>query len=200
MENTECTVCNSSGILRIINAKTCRLAADKLYALITDEVIKCAHSITAAANTSHNHIRKSALFFEELSLNFLAYYALKISYNHREWMWAHYRTEYIVSIVNSVCPLTHSLVYCVFQNHCACFNRIYLCAEEFHSIYIKGLTDCVLLTHKNLALKSHKCGNRCGCYTMLTCACFGNYSCFAHFLGKQALTKTVIQLMRTCMV
>ncbi len=192
MENSQSTVCDCCGVFWIVNAKTCRLTADQLNAFVTYKFIECSHCVTSAAYTRHYGVGEPALLFKKLLLYLFADNALKITDYRRERMRSHNRTDNIMSIAHTVCPFAHSLVDSVFKGHCACFNSVNLCSEKLHSVNVERLADCVLLAHKYFTLKPHKCGGGCGCNSVLTCTCFGNYPGFAHLFGKQALTETVV--------
>ena len=200
MEDSLCTGCHCCGCLISVNSKSCRFASDKFYIFIIDKFIEHSHRIASAADTSHYHIRKSALFFKYLCSRFTAYDTLEIPYYCRERMWSHNRTEYIERIVNSVSPLSHTLVYCIFKCHSAALNRVYLSTEKLHTIYIESLTNSIFLTHVYLTFKVEKCCCRSCCNTMLACSCLCDNPCLSHLLCQKCLTEYIIYLVRTCMV
>ena len=129
MEYTLCTGCHRcSGTIRV-NAKTCRLTADQPDALIIDELIEHSHCVASTADACHNNIRQLSFLLKDLCSCLTADHALEITYDHRKRMRSHYRAEHIKCIIDTACPLTHTLVDGILQGHRAALNRMHLCAK-----------------------------------------------------------------------
>ena len=111
-------------------------------------------------------------------------------------MRTHYRAEHVKGVVHSGDPFTHSLVNGVLKCFCARFNRVHLCAEQFHTVAVQRLPFRIFLTHKDLALEAHERRSCSRGNAVLPCAGFGYNTCFAHPLCKQALTEHIVYLVR----
>ena len=200
MENADLSRVYGRSSLKCVDPAACCLTADKSYAIIGNVVVKASDSVRASAYARKNRIGESALFFEYLSSRLTGNNSLKIADDRGERVWAHYRAETIMRIVNTFCPLSHSLGNRIFKSCRARFYGNNSRAEEFHSIHIESLTLGVLLAHKYNALHAHEsCSSSCS-NSVLTCACLGDKTCLAHFLCEQSLTENVVYLVRTCVV
>ena len=200
MEDTYCTICHRSSIHICIYAVTSCFTTNEAYTFIRNEVIEHPHRIGAATNTGHNSCWQLTFRFENLFTRFTADDGLEIANNHREWMRAHNGAQHIVCIGHTICPFAHSFGYSIFQCASTCCYRMYLCAQQFHAIYVERLAFTVLSTHEYFAFHAHQCGYRCCCYTVLTSPSFSDYACFTHSFCQQHLANYVIQFVRTSMV
>ena len=109
MENPKTACCNGCCCLCCIHATSCCLTADKTNIFILNEIVEGSDGIGAAAYAGQDNIRKSSLFFQHLFFDFLGDHGLEITYDGRERVRAHNRSQYIMGICNTVCPLTHGL-------------------------------------------------------------------------------------------
>ena len=109
MEDSETTGCDGCRSLSSIHTTSCCLTADKTNVFVINEIVESSDSIGAAAHTGQDNIRKSSLFFQHLFFDLLGDHGLEITYDGRERVRAHNRSQYIMGICNTVCPLTHGL-------------------------------------------------------------------------------------------
>ena len=113
MEDPQFSCCNGSCSLCSMDAPACCLAADQLYFLIFNKMVKGTDCIGAAAYAGKNSIRKLSFLFQHLLLNFFGDHSLEITYNGRERMGSHYRAKYIMGICDPVRPLSHGFRNCI---------------------------------------------------------------------------------------
>ena len=109
MEDTQLSGSDRSCRLCSVDAAPCCLTADQTHPLILDKIIKGSDRIGSAADTGQHRIRKPSLLLQDLFLDLLGDYRLKISDDRWERMWTHRRPQYIMGICDPVCPLSHGL-------------------------------------------------------------------------------------------
>ena len=109
MEDSETTGCDGCRSLRSIHATSCCLTADETNVFVLNEIVEASDSIGAAAYAGQDNIRKSSLFFQHLFFDLLGDHCLEITYDSWERVRSHNRSQYIMGICNTVCPLTHGL-------------------------------------------------------------------------------------------
>ena len=105
-----------------------------------------------------------------------------------------------MGVVDPCRPFTHALRNGILQGCSSGCYRYNVSAQKFHSVYVQGLALAVDLAHEDNALHTEESCRCCCGNTVLACACLGDESCLAHFLGKKRLTKHVVDLVRTCVV
>ena len=118
VEDSKFSGCDSCCCLCCVYTTTCCLTSDQTNVFVIDEIVECSNRIGTATYTCKYCIWKSALFLKDLLFDFFGNNCLEITDDCREWMRAHYRAKYIVSVGNTVCPLSHCLGNCIFQ--CCC--------------------------------------------------------------------------------
>ncbi len=97
-------------------------------------------------------------------------------------------------------PFTQRLGYGILKRRRTGLYGNHLCAQQAHTIYIEGLSNGILLPHKNHTFHPHKRGSR-GCGdTVLSGSGLGNQTTLAHLLRKQRLPQHVVDLMRAGVV
>ena len=114
MENTHRAFCDCCCMFLCINTTTSCFTTDEANPFIRNEVIEHAHRIGATAYASHNSCWQFTFCFKDLLTCFAADDGLEITNDHREWMSAHNRAQYIVRIGHAVCPFAHRFRYSIF--------------------------------------------------------------------------------------
>ena len=107
------------------------------------------------------------------------------------------RAQHVVSRANVCHPIAHGFVDGIFQCLAAGGYRNHPCAQQFHSKYIQFLAANVFFTHIDIAFQAQKRANRRCSYAMLARSCFRDDSFLGHPAREQALSKAVIDLVRT---
>ena len=109
MEDSQTAGCDGCCSLCSIHTAACCLTSDQTDIFVINKIIKSSDGIGAAAYAGQDNIRKSALFFQHLLFDLLGNNCLEITDNSRERVGSHNRSQYIVGVCDTVCPLTHSL-------------------------------------------------------------------------------------------
>src|SRR5262249_33634723 len=84
--------------------------AQQLYRRITDERIKHASRIAAAADASDDKIRQTADLLQRLLAGLPADHGLKIAHDPRKWMRADHRADDVVRHLDTRHPVAQRLV------------------------------------------------------------------------------------------
>ena len=114
MEDTNRTFCNCRCMFLCIDTATCRFTTDKANAFIRNKMIEHTHRIGTATYTSHNSCWQFTFCFKDLLTRFTADDGLEVTNDHREWMSAHNRAQYIVRIGHAVCPFAQRFRNSIF--------------------------------------------------------------------------------------
>ena len=114
MENSKTAGCDGCCSLCGIHTAASCLTADETDIFVINKIVKSSDCIGDAAYAGQDNIRKSALFFQHLLFDLLGNDCLEITDDSWERVWSHNRSQYIVGICNTVCPLTHGLGNGVF--------------------------------------------------------------------------------------
>ena len=163
-------------------------------------MIEHAHGIASAAYTGQYGRRQPAFLFQNLLAGFLAYYRLKISDHHREWMWSHSGSNDIMCVIHTAYPFTHSFINRVLQHPGARSHGVYLSAKQFHAVYVQCLSLSIFLSHEYFTFQSQERRCRGSSHPMLSRASFRDDAGLTHFLSQQALSQRVINLMCSGMI
>ena len=105
-----------------------------------------------------------------------------------------------MGIRNPAGPLAHCLGYGVLQGGGSGSDRVDLSSEKTHSVDVQGLALRILFAHVDFAFQVHQGRGRGGGDTVLSCACLGNNTCFAHFFCQQNLPQHIVDFVGAGMV
>ena len=186
---------NGCRVIRSIYTFSGRFASNQLHVLVRNKMIEHAHGIASAAYTGQYGRRQPAFLFQNLLAGFLAYYRLKISDHHREWMWSHSRSNNIMCVIHTAYPFTHSFINRVLQHPGARSHGVYLSAKQFHAVYVQCLSLSIFLSHEYFTFQSQERRCRSGSHPMLPCTGFCNDTGLAHLFSQQALPQCIVNLM-----
>ena len=158
-------------------------------------MVERADGVGTAAHARDNRIRKAPLLRKHLLLDLLGNDRLKIPHNRGERVRSHDRTEAVVGVADSRCPLAHGLRNRVLQGCGAGLYGNHRSAQKSHAVHVQSLADCILLAHEHHALHAEQRRCRGGGHAVLPCTGLGDQAGLAHLLRKKGLPQHVVNLV-----
>ena len=184
VENTKFSGCNRCCSLSSIDTASSCLTTNQANSLVLNKVVESSDCIGTTANTGKYSIRKFSFFFQNLFFDLLGNNCLEITNNCRKWVRSHDRSEHIMCIGNTVCPLSHRLRNGIFQGCSSRCNGMYFGSQKAHSVYVQCLTFGIFFTHEDFTFHAHKSGC-CRCRnTVLSGSGLCDNTRFSHLFGK----------------
>src|SRR2546430_4199570 len=128
--------------------------AVQVHFWVVEEGVEYADGVASPADTRNHGLWQLAFLPEDLSSGLFANDALEVADHCRVWMWAHYRPEEVVGVLDVCDPAPECFVDGVLECLGACLDRMDLSSAHFHPVDVASLSLHVLAAHADLGLQA----------------------------------------------
>ena len=194
VEDAQLSGGDGGGGVRRVRPAPRRLTADEADGGIRDEVVEGADGVGAAAHTGQHRVGELPLLLQQLRPDLPGDDRLEVPHHGGEGVGPHDGAQTVVGVVDPPGPLSEGGGAGVLQGAGPLGDRDHLRPQKAHPVDVEGLTDGILLPHKDHALHAEQGGGGGGGHPVLPGPGFSNETALTIFLASKAWPSTLLIL------